>query len=123
MVPYVASKKCIIRYYRPNNRICLQNARYKFCNLTSLIRLRRKIKNINNISLKFIMLTYNNQTFRNCFGIIIGIIYCHLTKVSAKIRFSLVFKFTSASVFLPYRAEFSVCTCSCTVGKRKYHSV
>ena len=37
--------------------------------------------------------------------------------------FSLVFEFTSTSVFLPYRAEFSVCTCSCTVGKRKYHSV
>ena len=36
--------------------------------------------------------------------------------------FSLVFKFTSASVFLPHRSEFSLCTCSCTVGKRKYHS-
>ena len=38
-------------------------------------------------------------------------------------QFSLVFQFTSASVFLPYRGEFSVCTCSCTVGKKKYHSV
>ena len=36
---------------------------------------------------------------------------------------SLVFKFTSASVFLPYPAEFSMCTSSCTVRKRKHHSV
>ena len=34
-------------------------------------------------------------------------------------KFSLVFRFTSASVFLPYRAGFSLCTCSCTVGKRE----
>ena len=41
------------------------------------------------------------------------------TKISPIEKFSLVFKFTSASVFLPYRAEFSVCTCSCTVGKNQ----
>ena len=40
------------------------NDRYKFCNFTSFIRLRRKIKNINNIFFKF-MLTDNNQIFRN----------------------------------------------------------
>ena len=34
-------------------------------------------------------------------------------------RFSLVFRFTSASVFLPHRAGFSLCTCSCTVGKKE----
>ena len=54
-------------------------ARYKFCNLTSLIQQRRKIKDINKISLKFMMLTDNNQIFRNCFVII----YCHLIKVSS----------------------------------------
>ena len=37
----------------------------------------------------------------------------------AECKFSLMFKFTRASVFLPYHAEFSVCT----VRKRKYHSV
>ena len=30
-----------------------------------------------------------------------------------------MFRFTSASVFLPYRERFSLCTCSCTVGKRQ----
>ena len=33
--------------------------------------------------------------------------------------FSLAFRFTTASVFLPYRAEFSLCTCSRTVGKKE----
>ena len=32
---------------------------------------------------------------------------------------SLVFRFTSAFVFLPYRAGFSLCTCSFTVGKKE----
>ena len=32
-------------------------------------------------------------------------------------KFSLVFRFTSAFVFLPYRDGFSLYTCSCTVGK------
>ena len=31
--------------------LCLQSAGYKFCNLTSFILLRLKIKNFNNISL------------------------------------------------------------------------
>ena len=35
-----------------------------------------------------------------------------------------MFKFTSASVFLPYLAGFSVCTCIFALSeKRKYHSV
>ena len=68
-------------YYPPNQRLCLQSARYKFCNLTSFVRLRPKIKNINNISLKFIILTDNSQIFRDWFIII----HRHLTKVSARI--------------------------------------
>ena len=67
---------------------------YKFCNLTSFIPLRRKIKNINNISLKFIMLTDNNQILRNCFVII----YCHLTKVSAQINKSIIFEPNELSI-------------------------
>ena len=51
------------------------------------MRLRRKIKNINNISLKFIMLTDNNQIFRNWF-----IIHSHLTKVSAQIIQCIIFE-------------------------------
>ena len=82
MVPYRAPEKM---YYPV---LSLQSARYKFCNLTSFIRVRRKIKNINNISLKFIMLTDNNQIFRNCFVII----YCHLTKVSSQINKCIVFE-------------------------------
>ena len=35
----------------------------------------------------FIMLTENNQIFRNCF-----IIYCHLTKVSSQINKSIIFE-------------------------------
>ena len=47
-----------------------------------------------------------------------------MERSKAGMSFSLVFRFTSAFVFLPYRAGFSLCTCSCTVGKkRKYHSV
>ena len=64
-----------------------QSARYKFCNLTSLFLLRRKIKNINNISLKFKMFT-NNQIFRFYFVII----YCHLTKVSSQINKCIIFE-------------------------------
>ena len=88
MVPGRAPKKCIIQYYRPNQRLCLQSAIYKFCNHTLFIRLLRKIKNINNISLKFIMLTDNNQIFRNCFVFI----YCHLTKVSSQINKCIIFE-------------------------------
>ena len=33
--------------------------------------------------------------------------------------FNSVFRFTSASVFLPHRAGFSLCTCSCTAGKNE----
>ena len=64
----------------PELDACLPSAVYKFCNLTSFIRQRRKIKN--NIYLKFIMLTDSKQIFRNCFVII----YCHLTKVSSQIN-------------------------------------
>ena len=63
------------------------SAGYKFCNLISFKWLRRKIKNINNISLKFIMLTDNYQIFRNCFVVI----YCHLTKVSSQINKCIIF--------------------------------
>ena len=72
------------------------NARYKFCNLTSFIRLLCKIKNINNISLKFIMLTCKNQIFRNCFGII----YCSLTKVLAQIKKCIIFEPDELSITL-----------------------
>ena len=87
-------KKCIILYYRPNWRLCLQSARYKFCNLTSFILLRRKIKNINDISSKFIMLTDNNQIFRNWFIII----HCHLTKDSAQIIHCRIFERNELSI-------------------------
>ena len=80
-----------IRGYR-----CLQSARYKFCNLTSFIRLRRKIKNINNISLKFIMLPDNNQIFRNWFVII----HRHLTKISAEIIQCIIFERNGLSITL-----------------------
>ena len=33
--------------------------------------------------------------------------------------FSLLFRFTSESIFLPYCARFSLCTCSCTVGRKE----
>ena len=75
--------------------MCLQSARYKFCILTSFIRLRRKIKNIN-ISLKFIMLTDTNQIFSNCFVVI----YCHLTKVSSQINNCTIFEPTELSITL-----------------------
>ena len=69
---------------------------HKFSNLTSFIWLRRKIKNINNISLKVIMLTDNNQIFRNCFVII----YCHLTKVSSQINKCIIFGPNGLSITL-----------------------
>ena len=53
-------------------------------------------KNIN-ISLKFIMLTDNNQIFRNCFVIII---YCHLTKVSSQINKCIIFEPNEISITL-----------------------
>ena len=87
-------KKCIILYYRPNQRLCLQSA--SFCNLTSFLRLRRKIKNINNISLKFIMLTDNNQISKNS----VVIIYCHLTKVSSQINKCIIFEPNEQSITL-----------------------
>ena len=87
-------KKCIL-YYRPNLRLCLQSARYKFCNLTSFIWLWRKSKN-NNISLKFIMLTNRNQIFTNCFVII----YCHVTKVSSQINKFIIFEPNELSITL-----------------------
>ena len=88
MITYRALKKMYYRVLSPKLELCLQSARYKFCNLTSFIRLRRKIKNINNISLKFIMLTDNNQISRNCFVII----YCHLRKVSSQINKCIIFE-------------------------------
>ena len=88
----------------------LQSAFYKFGNLTSFIRLRCKIKNINNISLKFIMLTDNNQIFRNCF-----IIYFHLKKVLSHLNKCIIFEPKELSIRLsnlwwnPYRG-FYYCT-------------
>ena len=41
--------------------LCLENALYKFCNLISFIRQKRKIKNVIDISNKCIILTDNNQ--------------------------------------------------------------
>ena len=106
-------KKCIILYYRPNKRLCLQSARYKFYNLTSFIRLRRKIKNINNICLKFIMLMDNNQVFRNCFVLI----YCHLKKVSSQINKRIIFDanelfITISTLWLYHRGDSSNTTIS-----------
>ena len=88
MVPYRESKNNVLSCIIARIRIwlCLQSARYKFCNLTSFIWLSRKTKNIN-ISLKF-MLTDNNQIFRNCFVII----YCYLTKVSSQINKCIIFE-------------------------------
>ena len=80
----------------PELGLCWQSAWYKFCNLTSFIRLRCKIKNINNISLKFMMLTDNNQIFRNCFVII----YCRLTKVSSQINKCIIFEPNKLSITL-----------------------
>ena len=79
----------------PELWLCLQSARYKLCNLTSFIRLRRKIKNIN-ISLKFIMLTDNKQIFRNWFVIIHRL----LTKVSAQIIQCIIFERNELSITL-----------------------
>ena len=84
----LCSKKCIIFYYRSKQRLCLPNAGYKFCNLTSFIHKDSKSIFKNNISSKFIMLTYNNQIFRNCFVII----HYHLTKVSARINRCIIFE-------------------------------
>ena len=96
MVPYGHLKKYTILFYRQNQRLCLQSTRYKFCNLTSFIRPLRKIKNINNISLKFIMLTDNNQIFRNWFVII----HRYLTKVSAQIIQCIIFERKELSITL-----------------------
>ena len=74
----------------------LQSSIYKFGNLTSFIRLRRKIKNINNISLKFIMLTDNNQIFINWFVIN----HRYLPKVSAQIIQCMIFERNELSITL-----------------------
>ena len=42
------------------------------------------------------MLTYNNQIFRNSFGII----YCHLTKVSAQTNKCIIFESDELSITL-----------------------
>ena len=94
MVPYRAPKK----YYpvlSPELEAMFTSARYKFCNLTSFIRLRREIKNINKISLKFMMLMINNQIFRNLFTI-----HRHLTKVSAQIIQCIIFERNELSITL-----------------------
>ena len=80
---------------QPELEAMFTSARYKFCNLTSFKLLRRKIKNIN-ISLKFIMLTDNNQIFRNWFVII----HRHLTKVSAQIIQCIIFKHNELPITL-----------------------
>ena len=74
---------------------------YKVLGINSAILLHlygydAKIKNINNISLKFIMLTDNNQIFSNCFVII----YCHLTKVSSQINKCIIFEPNELSITL-----------------------
>ena len=76
--------------------LCLLRASYKFCNLTSFIRLRRKIRNINNIALKFIILTDNIQIFRN----LSVIIHRYLTKVSAQIIQWIIFERNELSITL-----------------------
>ena len=55
-----------------------------------------QIKNINNISFTFIMLTDNNQIFRN--GFVIS--YCHLTKVSFQINKCIIFEPNELSITL-----------------------
>ena len=71
----------------------------KFFNLTSFIRLRRKIKNINNISMKFIMLTDDNQILKYWF--VSGLfpnIHRHLTKVLAQIIQCIIFERNELSI-------------------------
>ena len=63
-----------------------------FAVFTSFTHLKRKIKNCN-ISLKFIMLTYDNQIFRNWF-----IIYWHLTKISVEINKCLILEPNELSI-------------------------
>ena len=65
-------------------------------NYAILFHLRRKIRNTNNISLKFIMLTDSNQIFRNWFVII----HRHLTKVSAEIIQCIIFERNELSITL-----------------------
>ena len=97
MVPYGAHKKMYYPILSPELvAMFKQRARYKFCNLTSFMRQLRKIKNINNISLKFTMLTDNNQIFRNRFVII----HRHFTKVSAQIVSCIIFKRNELSITL-----------------------
>ena len=86
MYPYGAPKKMYYPVLSPElEAIWLQSARYKYA----------KIKNINNISLKFLMLTDNNQIFRNWFVII-----HHLTKVSAQIIQCIIFEPNELSITL-----------------------
>ena len=94
---YTGRLKNVLSCINARIRGCLQSARYKFCNLTSSKILKIAaysyyyayfIKNINNISLKFIMLTDNNQILRNWFVII----HCHLTKISAQIIQCIIFE-------------------------------
>ena len=64
--------------------------------ITSFIGLSSQIKNVNNIYSKFIMLTDNNQIFRNWFVII----HRHLTKVSAQIIQCIIFGRNELSITL-----------------------
>ena len=67
--------------------ICLQSARYKFCNLTSFMRPRRKVENVNNISLNFMMFKVQQPNFQEllCYHLF------HLTKVSSHINYWIIF--------------------------------
>ena len=103
----------------PELEAMFTSARYKFCNLTLFIRLRRKIKNINNISLKFIMLTDNNQIFRNCFVII----YCHLTKVSSQINKCIIFEPNELSITLSTLCSQPLTCCSCLASASSWRSM
>ena len=87
-VPYGVPLKMYYPVLSPKLELCLQNAWCKFCNPTSLKRKFGNIKILNNISSKFIILSYNNQIFKNCFVII----HYHLTKVSARINKCIIFE-------------------------------
>ena len=96
MVPYEAPKKMYYPVLSPELEAMFTKCYYKFCHLTSSIRLRPNIKNINNISLKFTMLTDKNQIFGSWFVII----HRHLTKVSAQVIQCIIFERNELSITL-----------------------
>ena len=83
MVPYAAPKKMYYHVFSSE----LEAARYKFCNLTSFIRPRRKVENVNNISLNFMMFKVQQPNFQEllCYHLF------HLTKVSSHINYWIIF--------------------------------